>query len=170
MPMNDKTIKIPQVNQTEDVTYQSPYAAVTTIRVLALNPKTKQWDSAALDDCIYPQIKNGGKLDRRPLGSKLLLIGLIMVSLQLLPYFLLNFNPLKPLGGFVEALYFMASMISLSVGAYFLIGSWLNARPHTTVLFTLMPDQKHLIAVFPEWDSKDAEIFANHFRRAKRNL
>ena len=74
MPMNDKTIKIPQVNQTEEVTYQSPYAAVTTIRVLALNPKTKQWDAAALDDCISPQIKNGGKLDRRPLGSKLLLL------------------------------------------------------------------------------------------------
>ena len=168
--MNDQNIKRPQLDSLEEISYESPYAIITSDRVLALNPKSKEWESANLEDSISPQIKNGGKLDRRPLGSKLLVVGLILVVLQLVPYLLFNFNPLRPLGNIVESIYFMASMICVSVGTYFLIGSWLNARPHTTVLFTVTSNQKNIIAVFPGWDSEEAERFATQFRRTKRGI
>ena len=168
--MNDKNIKHPQLDSLEEISYESPYAIITSNRVFALNPKSKDWESAELEDAISPQIKNGGKLDRRPLGSKLLAIGLVLVVLQLVPYLLFNFNPLCPLGNIVESIYFMTSMICVSVGTYFLIGSWLNARPHTTVLLTVTTDQKNIIAVFPDWDSAEAERFATQFRRAKRGI
>ena len=166
--MNDQNIKHPQLDSLEEISYESPYGIITSDRVLALNPKSKEWESANLEDSISPQIKNGGKLDRRPLGSKLLVVGLILVVLQLVPYLLFNFNPLRPLGNIVESIYFMASMICVSVGTYFLIGSWLNARPHNTVLFTVTINQKNIIAVFPGWDSEEAERFATQFRRTKR--
>ena len=168
--MNDQNIKHPQLDSHEEISYESPYAIITSNRVLALNPKSKNWESAELEDAIAPQIKNGGKRDRRPLGSKLLAIGLVLVVLQLVPYLLFNFNPLRPLGNIVESIYFMTSMICVSVGTYFLIGSWLNARPHTTVLLTVTTDQKNIIAVFPDWDSAEAERFATQFRRAKRGI
>ena len=168
--MNDQNIKHPQLDSLEEISYESPYGIITSDRVLALNPKSKEWESANLEDSISPQIKNGGKLDRRPLGSKLLVVGLILVVLQLVPYLLFNFNPLRPLGNIVESIYFMASMICVSVGTYFLIGSWLNARPHTTVLFTVTSNQKNIIAVFPGWDSEEAERFATQFRRTKRGI
>ena len=168
--MNDQNIKHPQLDSLEEISYESPYGIITSNRVLALNPKSKEWESANLEDSISPQIKNGGKLDRRPLGSKLLVVGLILVVLQLVPYLMFNFNPLRPLGNIVESIYFMASMICVSVGTYFLIGSWLNARPHTTVLFTVTSNQKNIIAVFPGWDSEEAERFATQFRRTKRGI
>ena len=168
--MNDQNIKHPQLDSLEEISYESPYGIITSDRVLALNPKSKEWESANLEDSISPQIKNGGKLDRRPLGSKLLVVGLILVVLQLVPYLMFNFNPLRPLGNIVESIYFMASMICVSVGTYFLIGSWLNARPHTTVLFTVTSNQKNIIAVFPGWDSEEAERFATQFRRTKRGI
>ena len=168
--MNKNIPVDPHIGDLEEVSYQSPQAIVTSTRILALNPKSKGWESANLEDCVSPQIKNGGKLDRRTLGSKLLGAGLIMVILQLVPYLLFEFNPLKPLGTIVESLYFMTSMIGVSVGTYFLIGSWLNARPHTTVLFTVTTNAKNIIAVFPGWDSEEAERFATQFRRSRRGI
>ena len=102
--MNDQNIKHPQLDSLEEISYESPYGIITSNRVLALNPKSKEWESANLEDSISPQIKNGGKLDRRPLGSKLLVVGLILVVLQLVPYLMFNFNPLRPLGNIVESI------------------------------------------------------------------
>ena len=81
--------------------------------------------------------------------------------------FLMDFNWLAAIGGFFEALYFMLSMMGTVVGVYLLLGSFLNPRPHTSVMFE-NPGSKALIAIFDGWDNKEAEELRRSFVRIRR--
>ena len=73
------------------------------------------------------------------------------------------------MGRFFEVIYFLVSMFCLTVGVYFAAGSYLTRGPHTTALFVL-PGGKDLIALFPGWDSEEAEKMGRIYSRIRRTL
>ncbi len=128
-----------------------------------------EWNEARLDECLEPKLKNAGKTGRKWLGHRFLIIGLAMISLQLVPYLFFGTNILSFLGGLIESLYFLISMLAATAGIYLTLGSYLNRPPHTSVLITV-PGSRDVLAIFQGWDSEDARDFVRQYRRAKRAI
>jgi len=128
-----------------------------------------EWNEARLDECLEPKLKNAGKTGRKWLGHRFLIFGLAMISLQLVPYLFFGTNILSFLGGLIESLYFLISMLAATAGIYLTLGSYLNRPPHTSVLITV-PGSRDVLAIFQGWDSEDARDFVRQYRRAKRAI
>ena len=162
--------------QDEELLYSSDFAVLTNRRILVPdigNKRTSRllsdWQEAPIDESMPPQLKNGGKLGKREFGTRLTLIGAGLVLIQILPFYVIDQNLVGILGRFFEVIYFLVSMFCLTVGVYFAAGSYLTRGPHTTALFVL-PGGKDLIALFPGWDSEEAEKMARFYRRIRRTL
>lgn len=130
---------------------------------------SQSWNQAGLKECLDPKLKNAGKTGKKWLGYRCLTIGVGMISLQLVPFLLFGTNILGLLGDIIESLYFLSSMLAVTAGLYLTLGSYLNRPPHTSVLIGV-PESKDLLAIFPGWDSDDAQDFVSKYRRAKRSL
>ena len=128
------------------------------------------WQEAPIDESLPPQLKNGGKQSKKEFGTRLTVIGLGLVLLQILPFYIIDQNLVGLLGRFFEVIYFLVSMFCLTVGIYFALGSYLTRAPHTSALFVLPGGKKDLIALFPGWDSEEAERMARVYRRIRRTL
>ena len=61
----------------------------------------------------------------------------------------------------------MVDEMGTVVGVYLLLGTYLNAGPHTSVLFE-NPGEKSIIVIFDGWDSKEAEELRRAFIRIRR--
>ena len=120
-----------------------------------------------VSEVVAPKLKNGGKVSRKELGSRIFTIGICLILAQVIPYTLMDVNWLAAIGGFFVAMYFLASMMGTVVGVYLLLGSFLNPRPHTSVLFE-SPGSKALITIFDGWDNKAAEELRRAFGRIRR--
>ena len=165
------------LSQGEELLYSSDFAVVTNLRILVPNLGNKRaqqlfsdWQEARIDESMPPQLKNGGKQGKREFGARLTLIGIGLVLLQILPFYVIDQNLVGMLGRFFEVIYFLVSMFCLTVGVYFAVGSYLTRGPHTTALFVLPGGKKDLIALFPGWDSEEAEKMARIYRRTRRTL
>ena len=110
------------------------------------------------------------KQSKKEFGTRLTVIGLGLVLLQILPFYIIDQNLVGLLGRFFEVIYFLVSMFCLTVGLYFALGSYLTRAPHTSALFVLPGGKKDLIALFPGWDSEEAERMARGYRRIRRTL
>ena len=160
----------------EELLYSSDFAVLTNRRILVPDIGNKRasqllsdWQEAPIDESMPPQLKNGGKQGKREFGTRLTLIGAGLVLIQILPFYVIDQNLVGILGRFFEVIYFLVSMFCLTVGVYFAAGSYLTRGPHTTALFVL-PGGKDLIALFPGWDSEEAEKMARVYRRIRRTL
>ena len=165
-----------KLREDEELLYSSDFAVLTNRRILVPdigNKRTSRllsdWQEAPIDESMPPQLKNGGKLGKREFGTRLTLIGAGLVLIQILPFYVIDQNLVGILGRFFEVIYFLVSMFCLTVGVYFAAGSYLTRGPHTTALFVL-PGGKDLIALFPGWDSEEAEKMARVYRRIRRTL
>jgi hypothetical protein len=127
------------------------------------------WEEAQLEECLDPNLKNAGKTTRKWLGYRLLGVGFALIGLQMIPYLFFGANILGKLPNLIESLYFLASMLTATAGIYLTLGSYLNRPPHTSILFGV-PGSKDLLAIFPGWDSEDADELVSKYRRAKRNV
>ena len=127
------------------------------------------WEEVQLEECLDPKLKNAGKVGRKWLGYRLLVVGFATIGLQMIPYLFFGVNILGKLPGLIESFYFLASMLTATAGSYLTLGSYLNRPPHTSVLFGV-PGSKDLLAIFPGWDSEEASELVSKYRRAKRNV
>ena len=161
----------------EDIMFSADSALLTNQRVIVaelrgrtqLGNKTS-WVDAPIAESMPPVLKNGGKTSRKNQGFKLTVIGGILISLQLVPFTLFGTNIFQAMGDIIESIYFLVSMLSLTLGIYFTLGSYINPKPHTTVLFTFPGRDRDLVAVFPGWDNSDAEELGKVFRRIRRTV
>ena len=165
-----------KLRQDEELLYSSDFAMLTNRRILVPNIGNKRapqllsdWQEAPIAESMPPQLKNGGKQVKREFGTRLTLIGAGLVLIQILPFYVIDQNLVGILGRFFEVIYFLVSMFCLTVGVYFAAGSYLTRGPHTTALFVL-PGGKDLIALFPGWDSEEAEKMGRIYRRLRRTL
>ena len=165
-----------KLREDEELLYSSDFAMLTNRRILVPNIGNKRapqflsdWQEAPIAESMPPQLKNGGKQGKREFGTRLTLIGAGLVLIQILPFYVIDQNLVGILGRFFEVIYFLVSMFCLTVGVYFAAGSYLTRGPHTTALFVL-PGGKDLIALFPGWDSEEAEKMARIYRRIRRTL
>ena len=127
------------------------------------------WEEVQLEECLDPKLKNAGKVCRKWLGYRLLVVGFATIGLQMIPYLFFGVNILGKLPGLIESFYFLASMLTATAGSYLTLGSYLNRPPHTSILFGV-PGSKDLLAIFPGWDSEEASELVSKYRRAKRNV
>jgi hypothetical protein len=159
----------------EQVLFTSDRAVLTNDRLFVNDRKNKNsnndflpgWTAVNVSDVVVPTLKNGGKASRKELGARIFTVGVGLILVQVIPYTLLDVNWLASLGGLFESMYFMVSMMGTVVGAYFLLGTYLNPRPHTSVLFE-NPGEKSIIVIFDGWDSKEAEELRRAFVRIRR--
>jgi len=171
MEIPDGIVLLPE----ERVLFTSEKVILTNERLFVVDRNKKKindyllsdWTVVDVAEVVAPKLKNGGKASRKELGSRIFTIGICLISAQVIPYTLMDFNWLAAIGGFFEALYFMLSMMGTVVGVYLLLGSFLNPRPHTSVLFE-NPGSKALIAIFDGWDNKEAEELRRSFVRIRR--
>ena len=166
-----------ELRSDEDLLYSSDFTVLTNHRILVPNIGNRRfsvglsdWQEAPIDESLPPQLKNGGKQSKKQFGTRLTVIGLALVLLQILPFYLIDQNLVGLLGRFFEVIYFLVSMFCLTVGVYFALGSYLTRPPHTTALFVMPGGEKDLIAFFPGWDSEEAEKMARVYRRIRRTL
>jgi len=163
-----------KLRQDEELLYSSDFGILTNRRILVpdignkrASQRLSDWQEAPIDESLPPQVKNGGKQIKREFGTRLTLIGAGLVLIQILPFYVIDQNLIGILGRFFEVIYFLVSMFCLTVGVYFAAGSYLTRGPHTTALF-VFPGGKDLIALFPGWDSEEAEKMARMYRRIRR--
>ena len=117
---------------------------------------------------------NYGKETRKETAHKFTGIGFVLLFIQVLPYLLFNLNIIDlfgPLSGFLEAIYFLVTMMLLTAGLYFLIISYIYSRPHTALLFVSIKERKKkLVAIFPGWDSVEAQQVVSAINRVHRRI
>ena len=159
----------------EQVLFTSDQAVLTNDRLFVNDRKKNNanndflpgWTVVNVSDVVAPTLKNGGKTSRKELGRRIFTVGVGLILAQVIPYTLLDVNWLASIGGLFESMYFMVSMMGTVVGAYLLLGTYLNPRPHTSVLFE-NPGEKGIIVIFDGWDSKEAEELRRAFVRIRR--
>ena len=159
----------------EQVLFNSEQAVLTNERLFVKGRNKKNtnhallpdWTVVNVSDVVVPTLKNGGKTSRKELGKRILTVGLGLILAQVIPYTLLDVNWLAAIGGLFESIYFMVSMMGTVVGVYLLLGTYLNAGPHTSVLFE-NPGEKSIIVIFDGWDNKEAEELRRAFIRIRR--
>ena len=114
------------------------------------------------------------KETRKETAHKFTGIGFVLLFIQVLPYLLFNLNIIDlfgPLSGFLEAIYFLVTMMLLTAGLYFLIISYIYSRPHTALLFVSIKERKKkLVAIFPGWDSVEAQQVVSAINRVHRRI
>ena len=163
----------PTVEPEEKILYENEIVVLTNERLIAKSLKKgsmEDWKETKIGDLFSPKKENGGKEGKLNLGSKMASAGFIMILMQMGPYYLLNINLVRFFGGFVENVFFAVSMLFLTIGGYFVLGSYLNPRPHTSVWFVCPGGGDDVILIFDGWDNKEAEELSRQFRRAKRML
>ena len=161
----------------EDILFSADGVLLTNQRVIVAELRSRRqlgnktsWIDAPITESMPPVSKNGGKSSRKNMGFKLTVIGGGLILLQLLPFTLFGTNIFQVMGDIIESIYFLVSMLSLTVGIYFTLGSYINPKPHTTVLFTFPGRGRDLVAMFPGWDNADAEELGKVFRRIRRTV
>jgi|TARA_B100000586_G_scaffold263857_1_gene233613 hypothetical protein len=161
----------------EDIMFSADNVLLTNQRVIVAEYRNRRqsgnktsWIDGPIAESMPPVLKNGGKTGRKDLGFKLTLFGGILISLNLVPFTLFGTNIFQAMGDIIESIYFLVSMLSLTVGIYFTLGSYVNPKPHTTALFTFPGGGRDLVAVFPGWDNSDAEEMGKVFRRIRRTV
>jgi len=167
----------------EKIIFSSTEVVVTDLRVL-VKPRIKKnfdtsidvngWNYINTNDCALPKPKNSGKETRKETAHKFTGIGFVLLFIQVLPYLLFNLNIIDlfgPLSGFLEAIYFLVTMMLLTAGLYFLIISYIYSRPHTALLFVSIKERKKkLVAIFPGWDSVEAQQVVSAINRVHRRI
>jgi hypothetical protein len=153
---------------------------VTDLRILVkprkkylLDNDVNNWNYLNTDECILPKSKNGGKVSRKELAHKLIGMALAMIGFQVIPFLLFNINVIDLFGvlaNFVEAFYFLTTMLAFSGGIYFLIITYMYSDPHTSLLFSSLSSKRNLVAIFPGWDNDKAEKTISAIRRAQRKI
>ena len=168
-----------QFDSNEEIQFASENAVLTNIRIFVPDRRSRkahltsgviEWLEAPISESMAPRLKNGGKSSKRTLGVRCSLAGIALLLFQIVPYSLLDWNIIRALGTTFESIYFLVSMLALTAGLYFLLGSYINPMPHTSVLFTIPGGQRDLVAVFPGWDNEDASELGRIFRRTKRTV
>jgi hypothetical protein len=164
----------------EQIVFSSGGVLLTNRRVFVENRRAKRkkrlseenplWLESEISVTMPPTMKNGGKTSRKASGLKLLTFGLLLVVLQVVPYLLFEINIIQALGVIVESVYFLCSMLGVTIGSYFYVGSFVNLKPHTSVLFSIPNEGRSLVAIFSGWDSPEAEKLGREFRRIRRTL
>ena len=180
--MSSKNITTNLILKPEEKTiFACSEVVVTDLRVL-IKPRLKKitdidvndWDNINTDDCALPKSKNGGKETRKETAHRFTGIGIVMLFIQLVPYFLFGVNIIDlfgPLSGFLEAFYFLITMLILTAGVYFLIISYIYSSPHTSLLFVSISDgRKKWVSIFPGWNNDDAQKVINAINRVHRRL
>ena len=163
----------PTIAPEENVFYENESVILTNERLIAKSLKKKsieRWTETKIGDLFSPKKENGGKQGKLYLGGRMASAGIIMILVQMVPYYLLDMNLVRSLGGFVENLFFAVSMLLLTIGGYFALGSYLNPKPHTSVWFVCPGDGDDVILIFDGWDNEEAEELTRQFRRARRML
>ena len=79
-------------------------------------------------------------------------------------------NIIQNLGTLVESVYFLSSMLGVTIGLYLYVGSFINLDPHTSLLFSIPTEDRDLVAIFDGWDSSDAEKLGREFRKIRRSI
>ena len=169
-----------ELRENELIVFEAKNVFLTNERVFVENRRIKRknkrndseafWLEAEISATLPPTSKNGGKTSRKSPGIKLLVFGIILVVLQVVPYMLFEINIIQNLGTLVESVYFLSSMLGVTIGLYFYVGSYINLDPHTSVLFSIPTEDRNLVAVFDGWDSSEAEKLGREFRRVRRSI
>ena len=163
----------PAIESDEKILFENEITVLTNERLIAKSFKKGSaggWTETNIKDLFSPKRENGGKKGKFYLGSRMASAGLVMILMQMGPYYLLDINIVRFFGRFVENLFFAVSMLFLTIGGYFALGSYLNPRPHTSVWFVCPSDGDDVILIFDGWDNEEAEELSKQFRRAKRML
>ena len=107
-----------------------------TLIIPAKNESESFWLESDISATLPPTSKNGGKTSRKSVGIKLLAFGIVLVVLQVIPYTLFEINIIQNLGTLVESVYFLSSMLGVTIGLYLYVGSFINLDPHTSLLLS----------------------------------
>ena len=169
-----------ELREGEQVVLEGTNAFLTNERVFVENRRLKRkgkkdhlesfWLESEISATLPPTSKNGGKTSRKSVGTKLLLFGVVLVVLQVVPYMLFEINIIQNLGTLIESVYFLSSMLGVTIGLYFYVGSFINLDPHTSLLFSIPTEDRDLIVIFDGWDSPEAEKLGREFRRIRRSI
>ena len=88
-----------ELRSDEDLLYSSDFTVLTNHRILVPNIGNRRfsmglsdWQEAPIDESLPPQLKNGGKQSKKQFGTRLTVIGLALVLLQILPFYLIDQN------------------------------------------------------------------------------
>ena len=169
-----------ELREEEYVVFETKTALLTNERLFVENRRLKRkskkneseslWLESEISATLAPTSKNGGKTSRKSVGIKLLVFGIILVVLQVIPYTLFEINIIQNLGTLVESVYFLSSMLGVTIGLYLYVGSFINLDPHTSLLFSIPTEDRDLVAIFDGWDSSDAEKLGREFRKIRRSI
>ena len=169
-----------ELREDEHVVFETKTALLTNERLFVENRRLKRknkkseseslWLESEISATLAPTSKNGGKTSRKSVGIKLLVFGIILVVLQVVPYTLFEINIIQNLGTLVESVYFLSSMLGVTIGLYLYVGSFINLDPHTSLLFSIPTEDRDLVAIFDGWDSSDAEKLGREFRKIRRSI
>lgn len=163
----------------EEIQFASENAVLTNRRVFVPDRRSRkahltsgliEWLEVPISESMSPKLKNGGKSSKKALGVRCSLSGIALLLIQIVPFSLFDWNVIRELGTTFESIYFLVSMLALTAGLYFLLGSYINPRPHTSVLFTIPGGQRDLVTTFPGWDNAEASELGRIFRRMKRTV
>ena len=164
----------------EKIIFTCEEVIVTDLRILVkprkralLDNNVNNWDYLNTDECILPKSRNGGKVSKKELAHKLTGIGLAMIGVQVVPFFLFNINVINLFGvfaNFLEAFYFLTTMFAISGGIYFLIITYMYSDPHTSLLFSNLSSKRNMVAIFPGWNNDQAEKVISAIRRVQRRI
>ena len=97
----------PTIEPEENVFYENESVILTNERLIAKSLKKKsieRWTETKIGDLFSPKKENGGKQGKLYLGGRMASAGIIMILVQMVPYYLLDMNLVRSLGGFVENL------------------------------------------------------------------
>ena len=169
-----------ELREDEYVVFETKTALLTNERLFVENRRLKRkskknesesfWLESDISATLPPTSKNGGKTSRKSVGIKLLAFGIVLVVLQVIPYTLFEINIIQNLGTLVESVYFLSSMLGVTIGLYLYVGSFINLDPHTSLLFSIPTEDRDLVAIFDGWDSSDAEKLGREFRKIRRSI
>ena len=164
----------------EKIIFTCDEVIVTNLRIL-IKPRGKDlvdndinnWNYLNTDECILPKSQNGGKVSKKDLALKMTGTGLAMIGLQLVPFILFNINVIDLFGvlaNYLEAFYFLTTMLAISGGIYFLIITYMYSDPHTSLLFSNLSSKRNRVAIFPGWNNNQAEKVISAIRRVQRRI
>ena len=154
-----------ELHQEEAVMFERPHVVVTNRRLLVVRgmAKTKTDAVVPLGEVGAPTKLNGGQQSRVGAGAKLFGGGAAIFIVQIF------FEQISNVGDRVGLILFVTGFMALLVGGYFLIGSFLGAKPNTLMIFP-MADGEEVVVRFPDWDNPEADELTRQFARAKRAI
>ena len=154
-----------ELHQEETVMFERPHVVVTNRRLLVVRgmAKTKTDAMVLLGEVGAPTKLNGGQQSRVGAGAKLFGGGAAIFILQIF------FEQISNVSDRVDLILLVTAFMALLVGGYFLIGSFLGAKPNPLMIFP-MADGEEIVVRFPDWDNPEADELTRQFARAKRAI